>query len=268
MEALYQPFPFAGTNRAQIWRHAPAYHRPRHFHAEPELNIVCAGRGAFAYGERVVGVGPGDLLWWAPGQDHELVDASPDFDLFVLAITPALSERVLGSVIASSPSGHCRMPLSMLSRWRQACSFPFTSSEPTWKEQHVAELWLEAVELRRQAADPHVLTRKGLVRLSSCPSLERAELARELRTDPSELSRYFRRDTGLSFSEYRTRLRLVRCIEAVDCGATSLLAAALSAGFGSYSQCHRSFVATLGLTPRDFFSPERRRAMTDRLAPW
>src|SRR5689334_4660767 len=70
VDALYQPFPIPGAARGHIWHHVPATRRPRHFHAEPELNLIAAGRAAFGMGEAVMAVEAGDLLWWPPGQDH------------------------------------------------------------------------------------------------------------------------------------------------------------------------------------------------------
>ena len=69
-EALYQPFPATTKARAQIWHHVPATRRPRHFHAEPELNLVTAGSGAFGMGEKVLPVAAGDLLWWPTPRDR------------------------------------------------------------------------------------------------------------------------------------------------------------------------------------------------------
>jgi hypothetical protein len=60
--------------------------------------------------------------------------------------------------------------------------------------------------------------------------------------------------------------RHVRASDDFDEGST-LLQAALAAGFGSYSQCHRVFQATLGCTPRVFFASPIRRAIEDRFAP-
>jgi AraC-like DNA-binding protein len=72
---------------------------------------------------------------------------------------------------------------------------------------------------------------------------------------------------GTTLTDYRTRLRLLRLIERVDAGS-SLLAAALEAGFGSYSQCHRAFTRVFGCTPRRFFGSELRGAMIGAFAPW
>jgi AraC-like DNA-binding protein len=59
----------------------------------------------------------------------------------------------------------------------------------------------------------------------------------------------------------------LRFIEAADSGQSTLLAAALEAGFGSYSQCHRAFSAVLGCTPRAFFGTPIRSQMADTFEP-
>ena len=50
-EVLYQPFPLPGMARAHVWHHVPETRRPRHFHTEPELNLIAAGSGAFGVGD-------------------------------------------------------------------------------------------------------------------------------------------------------------------------------------------------------------------------
>ena len=121
VEALYQPFPMAGAARGQIWRYSPQYRRPRHFHAEPELNLVTAGTGTFGAGASVFSATAGELLWWLPGEDHELLEASPDFDLFVVGMSPR--------ALRAGPRGRCgsvrrgraaraRLPASAVDRLR------------------------------------------------------------------------------------------------------------------------------------------------------
>src|SRR5690606_3264038 len=44
----------------------------------------------------------GDFAFFHPGQDHELLEASQDLELFVFALTPELAERVF----------RCRQPAS------------------------------------------------------------------------------------------------------------------------------------------------------------
>ncbi len=271
LEALYQPFPITTRARGQVWHHVPATRRPRHFHAEPELNLVTGGTGAFAMGAKVLPIAAGDLLWWPPGQDHMLVDASPDFDLFVIGVTADFSSRVL----SGTPESGCVGPILVrlapadLAALEGACAALNSASNDTAAIEHLlGDLWHRAQTLRRAAHSMHVVTRRTLVSLYERPELARCEVAQLVRAYPTEISRRFHGDMGVTLSAFRSRLRLLRFIEAVDGGAENLLTAALGAGFGSYSQCHRIFQRTFGCTPRLFFETPLRDQMQDALEPW
>ncbi len=270
MAVLYQAFPMVGRARAQVWRYAPQYRRPRHFHAELEMNLVAAGNGTVGVGEDVIRVGTGDLLSWPPGVDHELLDASEDFELYVIGATPELSERVLGSLSAKAFGGPVRATVaaSSLAELRDRCAVPPGAGGGTVAtETAVGDLWRDMQALR--SADEPVngaVRRRTVALLQSGPHMGRDRLARLLRTHPTEVSRNFYRDVGLKLSAYRARVRLVRFIETVDRGR-GLLPAAFEAGFGSYSQCHRVFQAVLGCSPRQFFTTEGRRRTQERFEP-
>lgn len=269
-EALYQPFPMPTQARAHIWRHVPATRRPRHFHAEPELNLVTGGSATFAMGEKLFPVVRGDLLWWPPGQDHVLVTASDDFDLFVIGVTADFSLRVL----ADTPDVACvgpiqmRLPTSALAEIEAICVASGSASDVPAIERRVGDLWRQAHGLRRAAAPVHVVTRRTMESLYQRPELGRSDLASLLRAHPTEISRQFHHDMGMTLAAFRARLRLLRFIQRVDDGAPSLLAAALEAGFGSYSQCHRIFQQTFACTPRSFFETPLRDQMQNACVPW
>jgi hypothetical protein len=128
---LYQPFPMLEGRRGQIWRYAPEYRRPRHFHGEPELNLVVAGSGVFGSGAEVFQVAGGDLLCWPPGRDHELLEASADFDLYVAALTPELNARVLLDRSVAALAGPLRAELGPLplAELRALCSVSLDTAE-------------------------------------------------------------------------------------------------------------------------------------------
>jgi len=114
----------------------------------------------------------------------------------------------------------------------------------------------------------HVVTPRTMQSLYQRPELGRSDIARLVRAYPTEISRNFHSDMGITLSAFRSRLRLLRFIQAVDGGAPNLLAAALRAGFGSYSQCHRIFQQTFACTPRLFFQTSLRDEMQNTFAPW
>lgn len=271
IEALYQPFPIATKARAQVWHHVPSTRKPRHFHAEPELNLVTGGTGVFAMGEKLLPVAAGDLLSWPPGQDHMLVDASADFDLFVIGVTPDFSFHVLSGTAKAACVGPIQIRLAPpdLAQIRAACvATGGAATDVPAIEHKIGDLWRRAQALRRANDGMHVVTRRTLNSLYEHPEWTRTEVARLTRAYPTEVSRHFHDDMGSTLSAFRSRLRLLRFIEAVDGGAENLLTAALSAGFGSYSQCHRIFQQILGCSPSLFFKTALRNQMRDALAPW
>lgn len=254
-EALYQPFPLPGAARGHIWHHAPATRRPRHFHSEPELNLIAAGSARFGVGDLTMSVAAGDLLWWSPGQDHVLLDASPDFDLFVIGVTPELSARALDTNRQPVHATRVRLEPAAFEAFRSFCAAP-AANDPAAVERHIGEFWRRAHQARSSTTDKHALTVRSLMWVTERPELRRSQVAAAVRGHPTEVSRHFHRDLGLTLTEYRTRLRLLRFIRLAKSGEANLLLAALEAGFGSYSQCHRAFQQTLGCGPRRYFQAE------------
>ncbi len=234
------------------------------------MNLVAAGSARFGVGEMVLSVVEGDLLWWPPGQDHELLEASLDFDLFVIGVTAEFSLRVLasGREVATTGPVHFRLPQTALADFCDICAAPVNPLDIPSIERRVGDLWREAHVLRSSSNTMHTLTRRTLLSLAEQPELARADVAHLVRAYPSEISRHFHKDMGLTLSAYRTRLRLMRFIQTVDGGAENLLAAALAAGYGSYSQCHRTFQQNFGCTPRAFFGTALRTRMQEAFSPW
>lgn len=257
-----------GSARAQVWSYSPSYRRPRHFHAEPELNLIVRGRATFGIGRAVIEARAGELLGFPPGHDHVLLRGSPDLEFFAIGMRAAMSRAVLRGRERTALRAPLRVRLAppdfaaLLARTTAVAHREGVDGQ-------IAELWEMAQSLRfgkeRLGGDkpPHTLAQRALELLNDEPELPRYELARKSAACPSEISRYFHRDFGITLVQYRTRLRLLRFIQRVDEGA-SLASAAFEAGFGSYSQCHRAFSATLGCTPRAFFAAGLRDRMENR----
>jgi AraC-like DNA-binding protein len=238
--------------RAQAWRHQPAFRRPRHFHEEPEINLVTRGTCTLGIGDRRLCLTEGELVVFQPGQDHELIEASPDLDLFVFALRPELHARALRAraPIAVGPSvldarglASFEAELGAVGELRDAASV----------DAHVADLFARALE---GAPTANATCRRIVESLRTEQSLSEGALAARLRTTSSGISRHFRHTLGVPLVEYRARLRLMRFIDLVDGGST-LTHAALEADFGSYSQCHRVFRRTFRCSPQDYFAGAR-----------
>ena len=252
---------------AQTWTYSPLYRRPRHFHSEPELNLVVRGSASFGVGDQVREVHAGELLSFPPGQDHVLLRGSPDLELFAVGMRVALAADACRNSEPTAPILHLRLSRDAVTSLRSRCGDVTGLARA---DHDIAELWQLALWAAKAGstvlAAPHVLTRRTLALCHEHPEVTRAELARSLRTDPAEISRHFHRDLGVTLSAYRQRLRVLRVIHAFDRGV-SLTSAALDAGFGSYSQCHRTFQNVFGRSPSAFLATGVREAEESAFCP-
>lgn len=264
-KALYQAFLPDRRQRAFVWKYSELVggRRPLHFHAEPELNLVVSGAATFRVGSGTVRVSAGELLAFPAGQDHALLDASPDLYLYAIGLEPALSAEVLGA--GKEPL----LPLHVGLRSEDLATVSDLAAalvDRSGVQQPAAELWdrvhfLASRAPLRKRRSTHVLTRRALKSLDREPELTLDALATELRVNASEISRHFHRDLGMTLVRYRTRHRVLRLIRLLDTAQRDLTTAASMAGFGSYSQCHRTFQSEFDCSPRQFFSSGRRVQM-------
>jgi AraC-like DNA-binding protein len=213
------------------------------------------GSATFGVGDRVVRLSQGELFAFPPGQDHVLLAASPDLYLYAVGLDAAYSAEVLGSARESVLPLHVRLGAEELALViKRAAAIVDRASV----DQLGAELWERVHWLGRRAPSSclatHVLTRRTLQLMVTTPELGLEALGRQIGTHPSEISRHFHRDLGMTLVRYRMRQRLLQLIRLVDRGHYDLMTAASAAGFGSYAQCHRTFQSELGCAPRRFFS--------------
>ncbi|MGC4064163.1 MAG: AraC family transcriptional regulator [Polyangiaceae bacterium] len=210
------------------------------------------------------------LRAFPPGQDHELLETSPDVYLFVLGVDPSLSLEVL-----RDEARHWAMPQRVrLSEHDFAAVVSRAEAvvERRGVESLSAELWEHAHWLRgrenaKSGPAMHVTVRRALALIAEHPEWDSESIARRVRANAGEIGRYFHRDVGITLVKYRARVRLLRYIRLIDEERISLMDAAVRAGFGSYSQCHRIFQSELGCRPRDFFQLGFREKMQQLYAP-
>lgn len=229
-----------------------------------------AGTASFGVGDRVLKVCANALLWWAPGQDHELLDASDDFDLYVVGLSPAFSERVLGPAGAPIYRGPQLLHLSseQLTALSPYCKPHSFHQDTVVAERQVGDFWQRAHAMRIAAfSHSHPLTQRALRSALQHTDMTRKQVADAACSSSCEVSRHFRRDMGITLTTYRTRLRLLRFMQLVSSRKLSLCAASQEAGFGCYSQCHRAFQQTLGYSPRAYFDDSLRQVIETSFEP-
>ncbi|WP_437615651.1 AraC family ligand binding domain-containing protein [Sorangium sp. So ce834] len=267
MNLLWQSFPMPKGRRAQAWRYHPVYRRPAHFHDEPEFNLVVRGTATFRVGHRRVPMGRGSLSWYPPGLDHYLEDASPDLELYVVGFRPELIDAFAREhgCAPSFSRPHQRLDQATLS----ACADAMAQVPSSRDDPAVEGRLLELLAVLAQMTPPPQMSlgHRAAALLVEAPSLRRDELTRRLASNRGDVSRKFRRDQGLSLTEYKNRLQTLKLLDLLEQGSSHLTHAALEAGFGSYSRCHQVIRELLGMAPSALLDPGTRKRLADRLEP-
>jgi AraC-like DNA-binding protein len=251
----------------RVVRHTVGDVRPRaHRHAELELNLVVRGSASYVLGDRHYELTPGTLTWLFPGQDHVLVDESADHELWWAVFRPALVARIATTpparpLLEADPTGEFSRRLEPGRVRRLGALFHELRDADTvddvlintglayllsvaWRAFLDSDDVVEGVDLH-----PAVETVARILRADPHAG-DLATLARAASLSPSHLSRIFKEQTGVSISRFRNQQRLQRFVRLYDRGRrTTALAAALEAGFGSYTQFHRVFRELTGRSP-------------------
>jgi AraC-like DNA-binding protein len=254
------------------WRYAsPAGANRRHRHAELELNLVTRGTGTYLLGNRHYQIRRGDLLWLFPTQEHVLIEQTPDFEMWIAVFRRRLIKRSATDP-ASRPlqlrsfSGDTcrRLRHQDLSRFEELFTqLAGAANEPGLLNAALAYALLHAWKCFDRAGEVPVrsvhpaVERTARLLLTDENTYNLTQLARRAGLSPSRLSRLFKQQTGLSIVEFRNRQRMQRFLDRYererDSGRQStLLNAALDAGFGSYPQFHRVFRQVAGCSPAEY----------------
>jgi len=237
-----------------------------HRHDEPEANLIVAGRGVYLVKDRRYELTPGTLVWLFPAWDHLLVDASPDFAMWLLVLKPRLLERICQAaenrvLLNSDPGLRVCSQLdadrcdALQALCRQLSQLPAGDTDRL--NAGVGFLALEALAAHREAAridagsDVHPAVEQAARRpRDETDPLDLEALAERCGLSPGRLSRLFRQQTGVALAEYRNRQRIERFLRLFARGHRhSMTQAALAAGFGSYAQFHRVFKQLMGQSP-------------------
>ena len=254
------------------WRYAdPAGANRRHRHAELELNLVTRGSGTYLLGNRHYQIRRGDLLWLFPAQEHVLIEQTPDFEMWIIVFRRRLIKR---SAIdpASLPLQQRSFAGDTCRRLRQSDIARFeelfaqladNTNEPGLLNAGLAYSLLHAWKCFDGAGQVPVrnvhpaVERTARLLLGDDDSYSLPQLARRAGLSSSRLSRLFKQQTGLSIVEFRNRQRIQRFLDSYETERnsgrqTTLLDAALDAGFGSYPQFHRVFRQVAGCSPAQY----------------
>lgn len=252
----------------ELWFHRGASQvRSMHRHLEPEFNLVTRGRATYLLNQGRCDLAPHSLIWLFPAQEHVLVQESPDFEMWIGVFKPALVRRLATgpddqTLLESNPPGRYSRLLSAEEGRRLEKLFSRIAAvhgKPNHFNAGLAhallDSWrafLEAKDIPTGDVHPAVEKAAQIISAETEP-VSMGELAERAGLSAAHLSRLFKRQTGVSLMDFRSRSRVDRFLSAYGNGEEKkMLEAALEAGFGSYAQFHRIFKKVTGRGPQAY----------------
>ena len=264
---MWQNLDMPAGRVAHVWRHEP---RGRmhywHHHDEPEFNLMVRGTARYLLADRRYDLGPGCLVWLFPGQEHLMVDLSPDLVMWIGIHRPKPLDKAIANgpnqgLKQRDPAGHfCRlMAPDDAGFLGHLCADVATNPDLGLANSGSTYLFLTAWERFQKTSDlpegprlhPGVERAAGL--LDRDPGADLGAVARDAGLSPWRLSRLFHAQVGQTLVAFRARRRVQRYLNLrKEAPGKTMLALALDAGFGSYAQFHRAFTAAMGVGPGEY----------------
>ena len=280
---VLQELIYDSLREGAVWPFDRRYIRPAHFHGQLECLLIRRGSATLYVATQTQVVRSGQLCWILPGVPHVMGNFSPDFDMWVVELDSALVDDCWATINARGPAGdHAPFESWSLPLGEQLAGRPAVEVSAAVAElldELAAGVWAarrpnEArsglagfglLALRTTLGNVDTGRANSVGQLASClllasPTMSRAAAAAELGVSEGFLSRAVHRDLGVTFVEHRARTRVAHFLALVQAKRINFLDAALAAGFGSYSQFHRTFSRVSGSRPRDYLGHGRRRS--------
>ena len=258
---ILQQLQLAPERDGHLWRHHGKGSGIFHRHEELEVNLCLSGHAHYLVGERKFRLARRSLLWLFPSQNHFLLETSPDFEMWICVWKPRLLEAscrqsASAQLKQSAPEKTWIRRLRGEDAARLEALFEAVSAHANsdhfnaglgyaLMECHAAHQCADEA-IGGRAVHPCVESAARILR-DEAPTLP--ELSRRVGLSPARLSRLFGAQIGVSVSGFRAKMALERFAKLYDGRNLSLTDAAIEAGFGSYAQFHRVFLAHHGCTP-------------------
>ena len=248
-----------------------------HYHEEYELHLIVATRGKVFVGDYIGHFEPGHLVLTGPRLPHNWISTDvppegvalrdmvlqfPDAPLRQAAeLIPELAEAL--PLLERARNGIEFFGVSDLARAR------FERIKATHGLQRFAEFsvllgelvrctdfrLLSTVQLQSHDDDAALARISGIVDYLSehyCENFSMAELCQRVGMTESSFSRYFRRATGNSFTDFVNRLRINKACQLLMETDRYVTNVCYDVGFNNVANFNRRFLQIKGMTPKEF----------------
>jgi len=236
-----------------------------HCHDALQVVLVTAGTCVYEVGGERFNLQARSLLWLPPELEHVIIDYTPDFSMWLIGVSSQVSAQMksrIPIVAGKGPAlGMTRvLPAKCARTLNNIAQELSTGFQPIDGYEYGIAWWLAsawsafAYGDSRDAKALHPGVSRAISFLLHDPSRDLTALARKAGISPSQLSRRFKRQVGMSISDFRNHVRLETFLRIRPRHKQKgLIGIAKEAGFGSYAQFNRAFRRELGLSPEEYY---------------
>lgn len=248
-----------------------------HYHEEYELHLILRTRGKVFVGDYIGHFEPGHLVMTGPRLPHNWISTDVGFE------GVAERDRVLqfpGEPLrrASELMADLRDVLPLLERARLGVEFFGLAERANETMLRIKSLkgvkrlseFLKFLGELAECSDYRLLSSTPLQSFDDDHSLAQisgivdhitanatepfsmAELSRRVGMSESQFSRYFRRATGNTFTDFVTRLRIARACQLLMETDRYISNVCYDSGFNNVANFNRRFLEIKGMTPKEF----------------
>jgi AraC-like DNA-binding protein len=226
------------------------------------------GSGAYLINGRKIEIARQAILWLFPGQDHILLEQSPDFAMWILLVKPDYLRQICtddqtSRLLEENPPGNfCRYLTERQAKklWEECQEITAIENQLAYFNAGLGYILLSAWVTFQEASmvslgeDVHPSVEKAARLIhNGLHGDDLTSLAKKVGLSPQRLSRLFKQQTAVSITDFRNNCRLQRFLDLYEYGQTrTMMDAALEAGFGSYAQFYRIFRQSTGIAPATY----------------
>ena len=265
-----------------------------HWHDFVEISFVRAGTGMYEIEDKTFRVGPGDIIIINDTERHRVTyDPARPLHETVLHFSGALLEWSNGhdagsartlSLFRSDAAALANKP-ALSTATRRSIRRLIGEIREEWegrrpwfetliraKLTEIMSLLLRARGSRAPLSPPVVAARRqAIARLEKVVDWLRAnyhrpvrlaEIASRFSMRPSYFSDYFRRNLGVTFTDYLMHLRVLEAARLIEQGGAASADAAFSCGFATRATFYRAFKKVMGVNPGEWLRVAATRAAT------
>ncbi|MBC7518759.1 MAG: AraC family transcriptional regulator [Microbacteriaceae bacterium] len=266
------------------------------FHREYEIHLIRKGTGSYIIGDEIGPFAPGHVAMIGAGLPHDWMsdlepgeiilgrDAVVQFDGDWLSrcigvmpelsgITELLNQSQLGIIFGGETALEAAREIEQIGRTAGAkrMSHLFAllwvlSSSPGNEKMFVTREWFAAAE----GSEARLAVEAGLSYIFENLSsrIRMSEAARRAHMSEPSFSKYFKRASGLTFSDTVKKLRIANACRLLEMTTISISSVCAEVGYSNLANFNRQFLAEAGMTPRDYRqldASERPSSNTPRL---